>query len=126
MIFFFGGLSIDLTAIESIDITSILSLQDGEAVYTLPKIQSFVAHPKLNLAALIFAVKCFIKCMIVLVRLSPSLNIGYKTVTRLNQNLSEDKSHNRAAYTREGRKQLFTVLQTARGSTGFCPFILYH
>ncbi|XP_068641755.1 uncharacterized protein [Aristolochia californica] len=74
-------------AIESLDITDILSLQGGEAVYPLPKIKGFVAHPKLNLAALIFA------------------------------NLGGERSKNRAAYTREGRKQLFTVLQSARGST---------
>lgn len=43
-------------AIESIDITRILSQQDGEAVYPLPRIKYFVFHPKLNLAALLFAV----------------------------------------------------------------------
>ncbi|KAG9450862.1 hypothetical protein H6P81_010827 [Aristolochia fimbriata] len=74
-------------AIESLDITDILSAQGGEAVYPLPKIKGFVAHPKLNLAAFIFA------------------------------NLSAERSKDRAAYTREGRKQLFTVLQSARGST---------
>ena len=29
-----------------------------------------------------------------------------------------DNVKNRAAYTREGRKQLFAVLQSARGSSG--------
>lgn len=29
-----------------------------------------------------------------------------------------DNRKNRAAYTREGRKQLFAVLQSARGSSG--------
>ncbi|XP_068636702.1 uncharacterized protein [Aristolochia californica] len=74
-------------AIESLDITDILTMQGGEAVYPLPKIKGFVAHPKLNLAALIFA------------------------------NLGGERSKNRAAYTREGRKQLFAVLQSARGSS---------
>lgn len=31
---------------------------------------------------------------------------------------NSDNVKNRAAYTREGRKQLFAVLQSARGSTG--------
>lgn len=44
-------------AIENIDITQILSLQDGEAVYPLPRIRSLAVHPKLNLAALLFSVK---------------------------------------------------------------------
>lgn len=30
---------------------------------------------------------------------------------------------NKATYTREGRKQLFTVLQSARGSTGDFPHL---
>jgi hypothetical protein len=33
-----------------------------------------------------------------------------------------DNLKNRAAYTREGRKQLFAVLQGARGSSGDCLF----
>lgn len=33
-----------------------------------------------------------------------------------------DNLKSRAAYTREGRKQLFAVLQSARGSTGICLF----
>lgn len=33
-----------------------------------------------------------------------------------------DNLNNRAAYTREGRKQLFAVLQSARGSSGDCLF----
>lgn len=32
--------------------------------------------------------------------------------------MSEMSAKNRAAYTREGRKQLFAVLQSARGSNG--------
>lgn len=44
-------------AIENIDITKILSHQEGEAVYPVPRIRSLVVHPKLNLAALLFAVK---------------------------------------------------------------------
>ncbi|OUZ99813.1 WD40 repeat [Macleaya cordata] len=74
-------------AIESIDVTKILTQHGGEAVYPLPRIKSLVVHPKLNLAALLFA------------------NVGV------------DIPKNRAAYTREGRKQLFTVLQSARGSS---------
>lgn len=46
-------------AIETIDITQILSLQDGEAVYPLPRIKSLAVHPKLNLTAVLFAVKHF-------------------------------------------------------------------
>ena len=34
-----------------------------------------------------------------------------------------DNLKNRAAYTREGRKQLFAVLQGARGSSGDCLFV---
>lgn len=43
-------------AIESIDIPRILSQQGGEAVYPLPRIKSLEVHPKLNQAALLFAV----------------------------------------------------------------------
>lgn len=75
-------------AIESIDVTRILSSQDGEAVYPLPRIRSLVVHSKLNLAVLLFA----------------DMTGG-------------DNFKNRAAYTREGRKQLFAVLQSARGSS---------
>lgn len=75
-------------AIESIDIPRILSQQGGEAVYPLPRIKAFEVHPKLNLAALLFA----------------NMTGG-------------DNWKNRAAYTREGRKQLFSVLQSARGSS---------
>lgn len=45
------------TGIESIDIPRVLSQQGGEAVYPLPKIKALEVHPKLNLAALLFAVK---------------------------------------------------------------------
>ncbi|KAI3452045.1 hypothetical protein Pfo_008710 [Paulownia fortunei] len=75
-------------AIESIDIPRILSQQGGEAVYPLPRIRGLEVHPKLNLATLLFA----------------SMTGG-------------DNRKNRAAYTREGRKQLFAVLQSARGSS---------
>ncbi|KAG0492789.1 hypothetical protein HPP92_006187 [Vanilla planifolia] len=75
-------------AIESIDVTSILSHKGGEAVYPLPRVKNLVVHPKMNLAALIFV-----------------------HVT------GGDNPKHRAAYTREGRKQLFAVLQNARGST---------
>ncbi|KAK4416219.1 hypothetical protein Salat_2447400 [Sesamum alatum] len=75
-------------AIESIDIPRILSQQGGAAVYPLPRIRGLEVHPKLNLAALLFA----------------SMSGG-------------DNRKNRATYTREGRKQLFAVLQSARGSS---------
>ncbi|XP_027920428.1 uncharacterized protein LOC114178620 isoform X2 [Vigna unguiculata] len=75
-------------AIESLDIPRILSQQGGETVYPLPRIKSLEFHPKFNLAALVFA------------------NV---TVA--------DSSKNRARYSREGRKQLFAVLQSARGSS---------
>lgn len=78
----------EAAAIESIDIPRILSQQGGEAVYPLPRIKSLEVHPKLNLAALLFVNKA-----------------------------GGDNVKNRAAYTREGRKQLFAVLQTARGSS---------
>ncbi|KAG7011090.1 hypothetical protein SDJN02_27888, partial [Cucurbita argyrosperma subsp. argyrosperma] len=74
--------------IESIDIPRILSQKGGEAVYPLPRIKALEVHPKLNLAALLFA------------------NVS-----------GADTVKNRAAYTREGRKQLFAVLQSARGSS---------
>lgn len=45
-------------AIESIDIPSILSQQGGEAVYPLPRIKAIEVHPRLNLAALVFTVRC--------------------------------------------------------------------
>ncbi|XP_073037867.1 uncharacterized protein [Primulina eburnea] len=75
-------------AIESMDIPRILSQQGGEAVYPLPRIRALDVHPKLNLAAVLFS----------------SMAGG-------------DNKKNRAAYTREGRKQLFAVLQSARGSS---------
>ncbi|KAM1509507.1 hypothetical protein ACFX10_018660 [Malus domestica] len=75
-------------AIESLDIPRILSQQGGEAAYPLPRIKTLEVHPKLNLAALLFA----------------NMTGG-------------DNVKNRAAYTREGRKQLFAVLQGARGSS---------
>lgn len=75
-------------AIESIDIPRILSQQGGEAVYPLPRIRTIEVHSKLNLAVLLFA----------------NMTGG-------------DNLKNRAAYTREGRKQLFAVLQGARGSS---------
>ncbi|KAK9067088.1 hypothetical protein SSX86_014412 [Deinandra increscens subsp. villosa] len=75
-------------AIEQIDIPRILSQQGGETVYPLPRIRSLEVHPKFNLAALMFA----------------NMTGG-------------DNARNKAAYTREGRKQLFAVLQSARGSS---------
>ncbi|KAL3525713.1 hypothetical protein ACH5RR_014085 [Cinchona calisaya] len=78
----------ETAGIESIDIPRILSQQGGETVYPLPRIKTLEIHPKLNLAALLFA----------------NMTGG-------------DNRKNRAAYTREGRKQLFAVLQSARGSS---------
>ncbi|KAK8937905.1 hypothetical protein KSP40_PGU003515 [Platanthera guangdongensis] len=78
----------ELAGIEAIDITRILSQKGGEAVYPLPRVKNLAVHPKLNLAALVFT-----------------------------QNMGGGDRKSRAAYTREGRKQLFTVLQSARGST---------
>ncbi|CAH9060859.1 unnamed protein product [Cuscuta epithymum] len=75
-------------AIESIDIPRILSQQGGEAVYPLPRVKALEVHPKFNLAVLLFA----------------NMSGG-------------DNRKNKAAYTREGRKQLFAVLQSARGSS---------
>lgn len=75
-------------AIEQIDIPRILSQQGGETVYPLPRIRSLEVHPKLNLSAVMFA----------------NMTGG-------------DSARNKAAYTREGRKQLFAVLQSARGSS---------
>ncbi|RHN54057.1 putative transcription factor WD40-like family [Medicago truncatula] len=60
-------------AIESIDIPRILSQQGGEAVYPLPRIKAIEFHPKSNLAALVFAVKCHLS----LFKPSWIVNIGY-------------------------------------------------
>ncbi|KAF9622193.1 hypothetical protein IFM89_030051 [Coptis chinensis] len=79
----------ELAGTESIDITKILSQCGGEAIYPLPRIKALVVHPKLKFSALLFA-----------------------NVT------SEDNLKNRTAYTREGRKQHFAVLQSARGPLG--------
>ena len=49
-------------AIESIDVPRILSQQGGEAVYPLPRIRTIEVHSKLNLAVLLFAVKCSHVC----------------------------------------------------------------
>ena len=51
-------------AIESIDIPRILSQQGGEAVYPLPRIKALEFHPKSNLAALVFAVTCYLTLFI--------------------------------------------------------------
>lgn len=37
-----------------------------------------------------------------------------------------EAAKNKAAYTREGRRQLFALLQGARGSTGNLPFPYFH
>lgn len=75
-------------AVETMDITKILTLQGGEAVYPLPRIKNLAVHPKFNLAAVIFA-----------------------------DMSGTEAAKNKAAYTREGRRQLFALLQGARGST---------
>ncbi|KAL0927561.1 hypothetical protein M5K25_001743 [Dendrobium thyrsiflorum] len=76
------------TSIEAIDITQILTHQNGEAVFPLPRIKNLAVHSKLNLAALLFE----------------DMTDG-------------DNLRSKTAYTREGRKQLFAVLQSARGSS---------
>ncbi|GAB2259844.1 hypothetical protein Droror1_Dr00010699 [Drosera rotundifolia] len=75
-------------AIENIDIPRNLSQQGGEVTYPLPRVKAFEVHPKLNMAALVFA----------------NMTGG-------------DDARNKAAFTREGRKQLFAVLQSAKGSS---------
>ncbi|XP_078433538.1 transducin/WD40 repeat-like superfamily protein [Wolffia australiana] len=78
----------ELAAVESIDIMKILSFEDGGAIHPLPRIKNLAVHPKLNLAALLFV-----------------------DIT------SGEDLKNRSGLTREARKQLFSVLQSARGST---------
>ncbi|ESW28815.1 hypothetical protein PHAVU_002G020500 [Phaseolus vulgaris] len=75
-------------AIEALDIPRILSQKGGEAVYPLPRIKALEFHPKSNLAALVFA-----------------------NVT------SGETSRNKTTYNRERRKKLYSVLQSARGSS---------
>ncbi|KAK7364047.1 hypothetical protein VNO80_12386 [Phaseolus coccineus] len=75
-------------AIEALDIPRILSQKGGEAVYPLPRIKALEFHPKSNLAALVFA-----------------------NVT------SGETSRNKTTYSRERRKKLYSVLQSARGSS---------
>lgn len=74
-------------AIESLDIPKILSQQGGEVAYPLPRVRALEVHAKLNMAALLFA-----------------------------KMASVDNVKNKG-FTREGRKQLFAVLQSARGSS---------
>jgi hypothetical protein len=50
-------LLVNIAAVETMDITKILTLQGGEAVYPLPRIKNLAVHPKFNLAAVIFAVR---------------------------------------------------------------------
>ncbi|XP_022631757.1 uncharacterized protein LOC106777019 [Vigna radiata var. radiata] len=75
-------------AIEALDIPRILSQQGGEAVYPLPRIKALEFHPRSNLAALVFA-----------------------NVT------SGETSKNKTTHGRERRKKLYSVLQSARGSS---------
>jgi hypothetical protein len=49
--------SVTVAAVETMDITKILTLQGGEAVYPLPRIKNLAVHPKLNMAAVIFVVR---------------------------------------------------------------------
>ncbi|KAH7331173.1 hypothetical protein KP509_20G018600 [Ceratopteris richardii] len=75
---------------EPFDIASILAQQGGEVVFPLPRIKELLVHSKLNLTTCIFS--------------SPA---------------KVDESRARGAtLSREGRKQLFAVLQSARGSPG--------
>lgn len=76
--------------LEAFDVANILTQQGGEAVYPLPRIKELLVHPKLNIAT----------CL---------LTSAAK--------LEESRSRG-ATLSREGRKQLFAVLQSARGSPG--------
>lgn len=76
--------------LEPFDVARILTQQGGEAVYPLPRIKDLLVHPKLNLATLL---------------LSSAAKV-------------EESRSRGATLSREGRRQLFAVLQSARGSPG--------
>ncbi|GLJ44307.1 hypothetical protein SUGI_0927300 [Cryptomeria japonica] len=80
----------EAAGIESMDMGKILSQQGGETVYPLPRIKDFLLHPKLNLATVLF----------------------------LNDAIGDDLKLKGVSFSREARKQLFAVLQSARGSPG--------
>eukprot|EP00249_Psilotum_nudum_P034386 c53380_g1_i1 orf=3-1235(-) len=76
--------------VEVLDIANILTQQGGMAVYPLPRIIDFLIHPMLNLGTVLFA-----------------------SVANV------DEARNKGGgLSREARKQLFSVLQSARGSSG--------
>ncbi|XP_024518338.1 uncharacterized protein LOC9639327 [Selaginella moellendorffii] len=76
--------------VESLDVAKVLAQCSGDTIYPVPKITDFLLHPKLNLATILF----------------PS-------------NSRKEEARRRAsAVSREARKQLFSVLQSARGSPG--------
>ncbi|KAI5057844.1 hypothetical protein GOP47_0027859 [Adiantum capillus-veneris] len=76
--------------LESFDVANILTQQGGEAVYPLPRIKELLVHPKLNVAT----------CVLTSAARAEESRIKGGTLSR------------------EGRKQLFAVLQSARGSPG--------
>lgn len=76
--------------IESIDIAKILSQNGGETIYPLPRIKDLLVHPKLNLSTVLFS----------------------------NVATGNDSKGRSVSFSREARKQLFAVLQSARGSPG--------
>lgn len=110
---------------KSIDIPKILSLQDGEFIYPLPQIKNIAVHPKLNFAVLLFTVKYSRIDAFSLQNLVFLVFFHLKNSSINYQDLgSGDSPKSRTAYSREGRKQLFAVLQSARGSTG-CHLIIF-
>ncbi|KAH1202741.1 hypothetical protein GmHk_17G049134 [Glycine max] len=70
-------------AIESIDIPRILSQQGGEAVYPLPRIKALEFHPKSNLAALVFAVTCYLTLFIPCLSLNVEDNFYFNRMRQL-------------------------------------------
>ncbi|KAJ7550942.1 hypothetical protein O6H91_07G125900 [Diphasiastrum complanatum] len=78
----------ELAGVETMDVANILTQSGGEAIYPLPRIVDLLVHPKLNLATVLFA----------------SVASGDDTKTRA------------SSVSREVRKQLFSVLQSARGT----------
>ncbi|KAG0579545.1 hypothetical protein KC19_4G105700 [Ceratodon purpureus] len=75
--------------VDPLDISTILSQGGGGPVYPLPRIIDILVHPKLNLASLLFA------------------NVAAS---------AEETRRRGGAVSREQRRQLFSVLQAARGS----------
>ncbi|MCO5598491.1 hypothetical protein L7F22_052588 [Adiantum nelumboides] len=76
--------------LEAFDVADILTQQGGEAVYPLPRIKELLIHSKFNVATCILT-----------------------SAAR-----AEESRTKGGTLSREGRKQLFAVLQSARGSPG--------